>query len=127
MTSLVETLTFDSRDPEPVARFWCTALGYQVADSDTQGVWIEDPAGRGWPILFLVVPEDKSIKNRLHLDLSPPTTMVREVDRLVGAGATVVERVDEGGSYWTVLTDPEDNEFCVLRGPEDDPPRQRPV
>ena len=98
MTSLVETLTFDSRDPEPVARFWCTALGYQVTDSDTQGVWIEDPAGRGWPILFLVVPEDKSIKNRLHLDLSPPTTMAQEVERLVDAGATVVERVDEGGS-----------------------------
>ena len=117
MSSLVETLTFDSRDPEPVARFWCTALGYQVTDSDTQGVWIEDPAGRGWPILFLIVPEDKSIKNRLHLDLSPPTTMAQEVERLV----------DEGGSYWTVLTDPEDNEFCVLRGPDDDPPRQRPV
>ena len=127
MTSLVETLTFDSRDPEPVARFWCAALGYQVADSDTQGVWIEDPAGRGWPVLFLIVPEDKSIKNRIHLDLSPPTTMAREVDRLVDAGATVVERVDEGGSYWTVLTDPEGNEFCVLRGPDDDPPRQRPV
>ena len=40
---------------------------------------------------------------------------------------TVVERVDEGGSYWTVLTDPEGNEFCVLRGPDDDPPRARPV
>ena len=53
--------------------------------------------------------------------------MAREVDRLVDAGATVVERVDEGGSYWTVLTDPEGNEFCVLRGPDDDPPRQRPV
>jgi hypothetical protein len=46
---------------------------------------------------------------------------------LVEAGAAVVERVDEGGSYWTVLTDPGGNEFCVLRGPDDDPPRQRPV
>ena len=74
------------------------------------------------------MPEDKSIKNRLHLDLSPPTTMAQEVEP---AGRRrrrrVVERVDEGGSYWTVLTDPEGNEFCVLRGPDDDPPRQRPV
>jgi predicted enzyme related to lactoylglutathione lyase len=53
--------------------------------------------------------------------------MQAEVDRLVAAGATVLRRVDEGGSYWTVLADPEGNEFCVLRGPQDDPPRERPA
>jgi hypothetical protein len=39
----------------------------------------------------------------------------------------VLRRVDEGGSFWTVLADPEGNEFCVLRGPQDDPPRERPA
>jgi len=73
------------------------------------------------------VPEGKTVKNRLHLDLSPPSTMQAEVDRLEAAGAKALRRVDEGGSFWTVLADPEGNEFCVLRGPEDDPPRGRPA
>ncbi|HEY8017956.1 MAG TPA: VOC family protein, partial [Actinomycetota bacterium] len=81
----------------------------------------------GWPLLFLIVPEGKTVKNRWHLDLSPPSTMAEEVDRLLGAGATAVRRVDEGGSFWTVMTDPEGNEFCVLRGPDDDPPKERPA
>ena len=88
--------------------------------------WLRDPAGRGWPILFQTVPEGKTVKNRLHLDLSPPSTMQAEVDRLVAAGANALRLVDEGGSFWTVLADPEGNEFCVLRGPDDDPPRERP-
>ena len=114
MTSLVETLTFDSRDPEPVARFWCTALGYQVTDSDTQGVWIEDPAGRGWPILFLIVPEDKSIKNRLHLDLEVGRENIdAEVARLEGLGATRVSEHDDESGRWILMTDPEGNELDV--------------
>jgi hypothetical protein len=127
VTSLVETLTIDTRDPKPVAEFWCAALGYELEGVDDEGAWIRDPSGRGWAMLFLIVPEGKSVKNRLHLDLSPPSTMVEEVDRLLGVGATTIRRVDEGGSFWTVMTDPEGNEFCVLRGPNDDPPKERPA
>jgi predicted enzyme related to lactoylglutathione lyase len=126
VTSLVSTLTIDCRDPRVVADFWCVALGYELEEIDEDDAWLRDPSGRGWPLLFQTVPEGKSVKNRLHLDLSPPSTMREEVDRLVDAGARVVHRVDEGGSYWTVLTDPEGNEFCVLRGPNDDPPKERP-
>ena len=126
MTSLVSTLTIDCRDPRLVADFWCAALGYELEEIDGDDAWLRDPSGRGWPLLFQTVPEGKSVKNRLHLDLSPPSTMREEVDRLVDAGARVVRRVDEGGSYWTVLTDPEGNELCVLRGPNDDPPKVRP-
>ena len=127
MSSLVDTLTFDCRDPRRLAAFWSTALGYREGDVDAEGAAIVPPDGaRGWPLLFLVVPESKAVKNRLHLDLSPPTTMAAEVERLAAAGATVQGRVDEGGSYWTVMLDPEGNEFCVLRGPEDDPPKERP-
>jgi predicted enzyme related to lactoylglutathione lyase len=127
VTSLVESLTIDCRDPRAVAEFWCIALGYELAGVDDDGAWITDPVGRGWQLLFLIVPEGKSVKNRLHLDLSPPSTMAEEVDRLVAAGATTLRRVAEGGSFWTVMTDPEGNEFCVLRGPDDEPPKERPA
>jgi len=127
VTSLVETLTIDSRDPKAVAEFWCAVLGYELEGVDDEGAWITDPSGRGWPMLFLVVPEGKSMKNRMHLDLSPPSAMADEVDRLERAGARVLGRVDEGGSFWTVMADPEGNEFCVLRGPNDDPPKARPA
>ncbi len=127
MTSLVTSLTIDCGDPRAVAEFWCTALGYVVDEVDDEGAMIVDPTGRHWPILFLAVPDTKSTKNRSHLDLSPPTTMAAEVDRLITAGAALVRRVDEHGSYWTVMTDPDGNEFCVLRGPGDDPPKPRPA
>ncbi|MGH2681546.1 MAG: VOC family protein [Actinomycetota bacterium] len=125
MASLVDTLTFDCHDPEVVARFWAAALGYEVQEVATEEAAIHDPAGRGWPLLFLVVPEGKAVKNRAHLDLSPPSTMREEVDRLTALGATPSRLVEEHGSFWTIMLDPEGNEFCVLRGPSDDPPRER--
>jgi hypothetical protein len=65
------------------------------------------------------VPEPKTAKNRVHLDVRPSGTMQEEVDRLVGLGATVRGFIEEGGSSWTQMRDPEGNEFCVLRGPGD--------
>lgn len=126
MASLVDTLTVDCADPRRLAAFWCAALSYELADVDEEGALIRDPLAHGWPLLFLVVPEGKRTKNRLHLDLSPPDTMRAEVRRLTAAGATVQGLVDEGDSFWTVMLDPEGNELCVLRGPGDDPPRERP-
>jgi len=119
MASLVETLTIDCRDPAAQAAFWCGVLDYHVAAETEDDCWIDDPAGRGWSMLFQVVPEGKSVKNRLHLDLRPPTSMEDEVVRLEELGATSVRLVAEGGSFWTIMEDPEGNEFCVLRGPND--------
>lgn len=119
MSSTVDGLTFDCHDPRKVADFWCAALGYRLDEIDEEGAVIKDPNGAGWPLVFLVVPEGKAMKNRLHLDLRPPASMQAEVDRLLGIGATVFRFVEEGGSFWTVMLDPEGNEFCVLRGPED--------
>jgi hypothetical protein len=126
VASVVDTLTVDCRDPGVVAEFWAAALGYEVEEVEAGEAAIRDPSGRGWPLLFLVVPEGKSVKNRVHLDLSPPSTMRQEVDRLRGFGAEELRLVEEHGSFWTVMTDTEGNEFCVLRGPNDDPPRERP-
>jgi predicted enzyme related to lactoylglutathione lyase len=127
VSSLVDALNVDCRDPRLLADFWASALGYRLEDADDESASIVPlEGGRGWAVLFFVVPEAKSVKNRLHLDLSPPETMAAEVERLVAAGATVQGRVDEGGSFWTVMLDPEGNEFCLLRGPADDPPKARP-
>ena len=131
MSSLVDALNVDCRDPRLLADFWASALGYRPEDADEDAddesaSIVPREGGRGWAVLFFIVPEAKSVKNRLHLDLSPPETMAAEVERLVAAGATVQGRVDEGGSFWTVMLDPEGNEFCVLRGPGDDPPKARP-
>ena len=119
MASTVDALTFDCADQRRVAGFWAAVLGYRLVDIDEEGAEIADPAGRGWPILFLVVPEGKAVKNRLHLDLRPPASMAEEVERVSALGATVFRYVEEEGSFWTVMLDPEGNEFCVLRGPED--------
>ena len=115
----VDALTWDCRAPEAIARFWADVLGYELTDLDEVGAEIRDPNGGGVPILFIVVPEGKSVKNRLHLDLRPETSMAAEKDRVSALGAKEFRYVSEGGSFWTVMLDPEGNEFCVLRGPED--------
>jgi predicted enzyme related to lactoylglutathione lyase len=120
MALTVDTLTIDCHDPKVVAEFWRIALGYRLVRSDDEEAEIRPVvAGRGGWLLFQVVPEGKSVKNRLHLDLRSTGSMAAEVARMEAAGATTIARVDEGGSFWTVMADPEGNEFCVLRGPED--------
>jgi Glyoxalase-like domain len=113
--SRVGELVVDCNDAKVLADFWCAALGFEEYDADETGVAIRDPSGTDRDILFLIVPEPKSGKNRLHLDLVPPSTMREEVERLSAAGATVRRLVEENESYWTVMEDPGGNEFCVLR------------
>lgn len=115
----VDTLTLDCRDLQTVATFWAEVLGYEIVEIDEDGANIRDPAGSGWPLFFQVVPEGKSVKNRLHLDLRPTTSMEEEIERVKGLGASQYRYVSEGGSFWTVMLDPEGNEFCILRGPQD--------
>jgi catechol 2,3-dioxygenase-like lactoylglutathione lyase family enzyme len=117
--STIDTLTIDCADPARVATFWCSALGYELVESDAEVAEIRDPSGAGWPLLFQVVPEGKSVKNRLHLDIRASASMAAEVERLKGFGATEQRFVEEGDSFWTIMLDVEGNEFCVLRGPED--------
>ena len=115
----VDSLTFDCRDPQKVATFWAAVLDYEVVELDEEGADIRDPNGVGWRVIFLVVPEGKSVKNRLHLDLRPAGSMADEIERVMALGATRHRYVAEEGSFWTVMLDPEGNEFCILRGPDD--------
>ncbi len=115
----LDTVTFDCADPVRVATFWAAALGFELADVDPDGSYVRDPSGRTRGIFFQPVPEPKTTKNRVHLDLRPTGSMAEEVERLKVLGATERGFIEEGGSFWTQMRDPEGNEFCVLRGPGD--------
>jgi Glyoxalase-like domain len=137
-------VVFDCADPGRLARFWAEALGYKLDDPPAgyqrwedwlrdQGIpeerWNDasaavDPDGAGPRIYFQRVPEPKTVKNRVHLDLNvsggPSVPIERrreqveaEAERLTGIGATRLRAVEELGVYWVVLHDPEANEFCV--------------
>jgi hypothetical protein len=115
MTSRVVATVFDCQDPETLAAFWCTALGYQVNRRwrDPYGVeYVEVGAGDVPPLLFYPVTDRKQAKNRVHVDLRPAGAQYDEVARLVALGARVV--ADDPKQTWVVMQDPEGNEFCVL-------------
>ncbi|MCM0679175.1 VOC family protein [Micromonospora phytophila] len=113
MSSAWESLTVDARDPARLAHWWAEALGYQVVAEKPDGVEIRQSADRLPGIVFVPVADGKEGKNRLHLDLRPDDQEA-EVERLVDMGARHVD-VGQGDVGWTVLSDPEGNEFCVLR------------
>jgi Glyoxalase-like domain len=116
-------LAIDCADPAGLARFWCAALDYEVQDEEDEIVTIGSPAlpgGRDRPgpvppvLTFARVPEGKTVKNRLHIDLNPTDrSQDDEVRRLLDLGARHAD-VGQGDASWVVLTDPEGNEFCVL-------------
>jgi catechol 2,3-dioxygenase-like lactoylglutathione lyase family enzyme len=112
--------TFDCHDPDQLAAFWEEVLGYQVnPDRVLPGeAMITDPAGAGQTLLFIAVPEGKTVKNRLHLDLDPHGQVEAEVERVKALGATELARHQDPedhpeGYYWIVLQDPEGNEFRI--------------
>ncbi len=116
MTSAVRHITFDCLDPYDLAGFWAQVVDGRRQDDDHP----DDPAvlvtHAGPPLLFEQVPDDKTVKNRVHLDLQPRLAREQEVQRLVALGATVRhDRTRPDGSGWVVLADPEGNEFCVER------------
>lgn len=109
-----EQILIDAADPLALGRWWAVALGWVVVDEDQDDGEIEiRPAPDVVPgMLFVPVPEPKTIKNRLHLDFRPDDRDA-EVERLLGHGATRAD-VGQGDETWVVLADPEGNEFCVL-------------
>jgi predicted enzyme related to lactoylglutathione lyase len=113
-------LVLDCQDLDRCADFWSAALGYRRAGGVSGPYLSLRPGdGREGPELLLQrVPEAKSSKNRLHLDLRT-RDLVAELHRLRGVGARVLtpDPIEEGGWTWHVLADPEGNEFCVLQPP----------
>jgi predicted enzyme related to lactoylglutathione lyase len=108
------TIVIDAHDVAGLADFWRQVLDYVVLYQADDEVVIgkDDQTEPG--LVFVPVPEDKTVKNRLHIDLKPDDRDA-EVERIVALGATRVE-VGQGPEVsWVVLADPEGNEFCVLR------------
>jgi hypothetical protein len=115
MPARFKDLCLDARDHQALADWWCAALGYERRYPAGQGeerpagwpVPIHDPAGTG-PLIWLnPVPEPKTVKNRLHVDV------VGDTAELLALGAVLLRR--RGGDIaWDVLADPEGNEFCVF-------------
>ncbi|MER7572229.1 VOC family protein [Streptomyces sp. NPDC126514] len=115
MTSAVRHVTIDSADAYRLASFWSRVLGLPVHEDDRPGD--EDALIEGAGLLFVTVPDPKTVKNRVHLDLQP-TDLSRdeEVERVLALGATLIDdRRTPDGKGWAVLADPEGNEFCVER------------
>jgi catechol 2,3-dioxygenase-like lactoylglutathione lyase family enzyme len=135
-------VTYDCADPAAEGAFWAEVLGYQeqsppeeyadwptflhdhgVPEDDWHSAYaIVDPDGKGPRLYFQKVPEAKSAKNRIHLDVNvgagvPAEERRRrvdsEVERVVRLGASRVRTFDQSGEYWVVMQDPEGNEFCL--------------
>ncbi|MDP9432562.1 MAG: VOC family protein [Actinomycetota bacterium] len=115
MPSRIAVIAIDAVQPRPVADFWCAVLGWEIQEQDATGVSIGSRDGSAPSIDVLAVPEAKTVKNRLHLDLrADGSSRAAELERLLALGA---RRVDVGQGpdvSWVVLADPEGNEFCLL-------------
>jgi hypothetical protein len=123
MTSYVSHTAVDCTNAYELSEWWKQVLGYVDLDGDPnlpghEECMILDPDS-GHRILFIEVPEVKTVKNRLHLDLRPRSgSRDDEVERVRALGATEVadrRSHDGSGTGWVVLADPEGNEFCILR------------
>ena len=120
MSTRLVHLVIDANDPPKLARFWAAALGWEVAaeEPDEVVVW---PSGYEYPDpaalarVFVPVPEAKTVKNRVHPDVAPHQgeDHAAAVKVLQEAGAVPVD-IGQGDVSWTVLADPQGNEFCVL-------------
>ncbi|MGW0390652.1 VOC family protein [Streptomyces sp. NPDC003042] len=138
-------VVIDSADPHPLADWWADALGWEVEPSDEDfirrtvaagqaseddttthrgtlvwkvGAAIRHPDGvdRAPRVLFQLVPEPKTVKNRVHLDVhTDPDDAPAVVERLIAKGATHLHEGRQGPFTWTTLADPEGNELCVMQ------------
>jgi predicted enzyme related to lactoylglutathione lyase len=105
-------ITIDCTDPQELAGFWTAALDVTVAGDYGTFIILARPSGGGPALAFQQVPEPRTGKNRVHVDFSTADPEA-EVRRLVSLGAEEQARHRQPGVAWTVLADPEGNEFCV--------------
>jgi len=117
-TSLL-AIVVDCHNSLAQANFWAKALDHQVSERNANEYEVSSPSSGGTPLYFMNVPEPKTMKNRLHVDITTDGTIDDEVARLVAAGASLLEMRQDPATLtnpdtWAVMQDPEGNEFCVL-------------
>jgi uncharacterized protein YndB with AHSA1/START domain len=105
-------ITFDCADHALLAQFWSQVTGFVLDGMGEEWAALHDPRGVGPRLLFYRVPESKTVKNRVHLDISVDDRVAAE-ERFEALGGRKVETVSGFGLTWTVMTDPEGNEFCI--------------
>jgi catechol 2,3-dioxygenase-like lactoylglutathione lyase family enzyme len=111
-------VAIDCADAAALAQFWADVLGREVAEHPTAAnavVLIADEGAHGPRLAFHQVPEGKTVKNRLHLDLIT-TDFELETERLIGLGAQPIRDIEQGGARWTTFGDVEGNEFDLIAG-----------
>jgi predicted enzyme related to lactoylglutathione lyase len=119
MAARFTELIVDAVDPHALAKFWSEVLGWPSHVDQDDDVVIADPSGALPTILFNRAPEPKTVKNRLHIDVSPMgCDQQEELARLLDLGARPID-IGQDEPSWIVLADPEGNEFCLLRGRRD--------
>lgn len=116
MSLRMHHIVFDARDLPGLARFWSDALGWTMLSEREAEVVIGPDENAPVGICFMPVTDAKKVKNRLHLDLTTDAgERDAEIERLLQLGARRVDIGQTGNESWTVLADPEGNEFCVVR------------
>jgi predicted enzyme related to lactoylglutathione lyase len=112
-------LIVDAADPDALATFWSTVLGWPRLRVEGDAVEIGNPDHSLPTLVFVPVDDPKVVKNRVHIDVNPTANdQAEELERLLALGATHVD-VGQGEQSWFVLADPEGNEFCLLRSRRD--------
>jgi predicted enzyme related to lactoylglutathione lyase len=120
MAASLHHIVIDAHDLPRLAQFWAQVLDWRILSEREREIVIGSDETAEIGICFLPVSDEKVVKNRVHLDLNPggdatPSERQSEIDRILGLGATPVDIGQRGDESWTVLADPEGNEFCVLR------------
>ena len=108
----LHSITFDAVDPQALAGFWSDVTGCRIETADEFVAILSRDGSEAPGFMFIKVPEGKTAKNRMHVDLGSPDLEV-ETGRVVGLGAELVGRYDEYGVTWASFRDPEGNEFCI--------------
>jgi hypothetical protein len=109
-------IVIDTHDLPGLARFWTRALGWRVLSEREREIVIGPDVNAPVGICFMPVAGAKTVKNRVHLDLTTSAAdRDEEIERLIALGARRVDIGQTGEESWTVLADPEGNEFCVVR------------
>ncbi len=119
MASVLREIVVDCRDPLRVGRFWSAVLDWPLVEDERGYCWSSstgEPTAPAPLLVFVPVPEDKTVKNRLHIDVNPAhCDQHEELERLLALGARRVDVGQRDDVPWVVLADPEGNEFCLLR------------
>ncbi len=109
---MLDNVTFDCADPRRLAEFWSKATGYEIEQQSEHMATLSPGQSSRPNVLFIKVPEPRTVKNRVHLDFRV-SDIESEAARLIQLGARRGETHREHGFMWAVMADPEGNEFCI--------------